>query len=229
MASIALQRFLEAKDLDELLRASQALSVLDADDEAEVRAVLDARANTQALANLLFHPHLIPDELRLPTLVAALAAGAHPYFNLAAIVGLQETDAATLDEPTRVQICDLLLDILEGTNDVRAARASITVIRFLAASDGPRLAALVQHPDPTAAHNILAWHLRSFAGRGEETLAAAFASLGDGGAAAALAVAKLREHQARQAAGEFSSAGQTLLAYIPNLEDIEGGGDPYRG
>jgi hypothetical protein len=214
--------FLECTDLDELMRASQALSELDADDVAQVRAVLSARSDRQALANLLFYPYLIPDELRIPTLLAALAPGPQPYFNLAAIVGLQEIDAEALDEPTRVRIRDLLLGIINGTNDVRAARASVTLFQFLSAGDAPRLAALLQHPQPTAAHNVLAWHLRTFAGQGEAALAAAFSPLGDGGEAAALVLAKLCEHQAQKAAGKISSADVPLLEYIPNLKDLEG-------
>ena len=86
MAHSELDRFLTATDLDASLAARGVLAPLDDDDRASIRAALTA-GNAQAIANLLFHPDLLPDELRLPTLLDALVKPPNPYFTLAAVVG----------------------------------------------------------------------------------------------------------------------------------------------
>lgn len=68
-----LRRSLAAGDLDLVMRALMlAGEITDADRET-MRPVIQAWNDTQAVANLLIHPHLMPADLRLPALLRALA------------------------------------------------------------------------------------------------------------------------------------------------------------
>jgi hypothetical protein len=218
--SPALEAFFAAEDLDDVLTARGSLAALTPEDEAAVRAVLNEWRNPQAVSNLLLHPALIPDDLRLSSLFRGLYEGPVAYYVLAAVVGLGGLDPAVLPDADRRRVLAVLLGIMRDTTDVLAQRASVSFDGFTLPEDAPRVFALMGHADRTVRHNLRAWLFRTFQGVGVEPLAVAGRASGAG------------EDMQRQVVGEFTefvadppqsfkSPLFLLYAYIPNLRDVE--------
>jgi hypothetical protein len=215
-----LEAFLAAEDLDELLNARGKITALTPEDEAVVRAVIGEWRNQQAVSNLLFHPDLIPTDIRFPTLFRGLQERRIVYYVLAAIVGFQSLDANALPAADRQQALSDLLAVIRYTTDILAHRASVSFQGFAKPEDAPKVFALMGHADKTVRHNVRAWLFRTFQSIGTEPL-------GDAGRQSGLG-----EEVQRQVAGEFAdflanppqgfkSPVFSLYGYIPNLKDIE--------
>jgi hypothetical protein len=84
-----LEAFLHTKDLDDLQQARQRLGRVGKRDSQAAQSVLEQWADHQAVANVLFHPDLLPRPLEMRYLMKALEETDMPYFKLAAVVGLQ--------------------------------------------------------------------------------------------------------------------------------------------
>jgi hypothetical protein len=84
-----LEVLLHTKDLDDLQRARQRLGRVSRRDSQAALSVLEQWADHQAVANVLFHPDLLPRPLQMRYLMKALEETDMPYFKLAAVVGLQ--------------------------------------------------------------------------------------------------------------------------------------------
>lgn len=201
---------LSATDLDELLSAARALGEQSDEDHAVVQTVLSEDSDEQAIANVLFHPYLLPRRSRLTALTAALAADARPYRTLAAVVGLQGVDFSA-NTDGRAEVVQLLLDVLARTDDVRAARASVTITSLATVDDAHRLLLHVDHSNQAASHNVTAWFLTTF--NSAEVIRA---ELQDCPARTRL-LARVADHQALIANGASSSLTTTLFSYVPNL------------
>src|SRR6266446_8357932 len=122
-----LQEFLGAGDLDEVLRALQRITSFDAGDAAAVRSVLLQWQSPQAVSNLLFHPTLIPEDLRLASLFRGLAERRVVYYVLAAVVGFQSLDPVRMTAADRRRVVEELLALIRETNGVLAQRASVSI------------------------------------------------------------------------------------------------------
>lgn len=223
-----LEKFLATEDLDALLRAQDKLSVLDKQDNATIRTLLQQWDRPQAIANLLFHPMLIPQDIRLPSLLRGLAEQQVDYYVLAAVVGLQSIKPDEITEEERRRISRELLTLIRERMDVVAARASVSVAGFSTEEDAPQMFALLEHSNKTVRHNILVWLIRTFENRGlEPFIAVAQAS-------------ELPEEARRSAIEKFSNFlfklqnphdSQKpwthpifpLYSYIPNLRDVARG------
>ena len=72
LSSSALKRFLIARDLDELQAARMEISEITRADADSLAAYVSSGGDTQGLANLLMYPEVIPEQLRISTVVAAL-------------------------------------------------------------------------------------------------------------------------------------------------------------
>lgn len=214
-----LHEFLIAEDLDQLLDAWRKLGSLDADDTATVRSVLARWETPQAVSNLLFHPDLIPEDIRLDALFRGLAEQRVAYYVLAAVVGLQALDPTRLSAEERKRVAAELWDVMAQTTDVLAHRASVSFRGFVTDTDAPSVLMLLLHPDKTVRHNARAWLFSTFKDRGPEALAAAAQQTG------------LNEEVRRQVSDEFTefvtnpptgfkSPEFPLYAYIPNLRDV---------
>jgi len=214
-----LEAFLFSKDLDQLLEARQAITVLDQDDEAVVRAVLKEWSNPQSVANLLFHPSLIPADMRVPTLMRGLAERGVMYYVLAAIVGFGGM-VPELTAGQREEVAALLLEFLPNSTGVLAQRASVTLSGVAREADAPAIFSLLEHEDDTARHNLRAWLFRTFEKPGIEafTVAAARSTL-DAEAQAGL-VREFAEIKPG-APPEVKRKLLTLFSYIPNLDEVK--------
>lgn len=213
-----LEAFLFAQDLDELLAARQAIQAADADDAAVIRAVLREWRNPQSVSNLLFHPSLIPADIRVATLLRGLRQREVMYYVLAATVGLGGM-VPELSAGERAQVSSALLDLLDNSTGVLAQRASVTLSGVAGREDAPRIFSMVVHPDDTVRHNLRAWLFRTFEKPGVEAFAeAARQSELDAETQDALAreFAEIRPGAAPEVARKLL----TLFSYIPNLGEV---------
>src|SRR5262245_48765771 len=166
-----LRAFLTTEDLDDLLNARQAIKALDAADTAAVRSVLEQWHPPQAVANLLIHPDLVPEDVRLAALFRGLDDQKTPYLGLAAIVGLGGEEKLSAED--RKRVAARLLTVIRVTGDVRAERASVTLMSHAREADAPQLIALLGHSNKTVRHNLWAWLFHAFKDGEVEPVAAA--------------------------------------------------------
>jgi hypothetical protein len=214
-----LQAFLAADDLDELLNARQQIASLGAQDTAVVRSVLGQWQNPQAVSNLLFHPGLIPEDLRVASLFRGLAERQVIYYVLASVVGFQSIDPAEVCPDNRGRIVEELLSVIRATRGILAQRASVSIQCFLSEEDAPRVLALWSHPDDTVWHNLRAWLFRTFQVRGVQSFAEAARRSGLAEAVQTRLAEELSELVNNPPNG-FDSRLSELFGYIPNLRDM---------
>lgn len=151
---ITLADFLAAEDLDDLAELASRIREWDQADERVVREVLGRLEDCQAAANLLMHPHLIPADLRLPSVLAGLSAPAPSYLRLAAAVGataLAELDPTLGPQP---ELVGALLDLVADNAGVVARRAATSVAPYLQHDDSGDVVVLLVHPDPGVRRNL---------------------------------------------------------------------------
>jgi hypothetical protein len=215
-----LKAFFEAEDLDDLLEARSKLRQLDEKDIKKIRFTLEKWNKPQAVSNLLFHPFLIPEDIRVSCLIKGLRETKNPYYVLASAVGLQGIDSTGFSEEERKAIKESLIFTLKTSGGVISARASVSVRDFLSSKDTSAMFELLGHPDETTRHNILCWLIRN----AEEPDPDAFISMARSSnipeEVRKEVIEKFREHLKQKETGEFSSFVMPLYAYIPNLRDI---------
>lgn len=215
-----LEEFLGAEDLDDVLRARQRVPSPDADDAAAIRSVVQRWHNPQAVSNLLFHPTLIPEDMRLASLFRGLAERGVIYSVLAAVVGFQSIDPAGMTAEDRRRVVDHLLAVIRDTSGILAQRASVAIQRFLSENEAPRVFGLWAHPDDTVWHNLRAWLFRTFQTRGVApfTQAARWSGLAED--AQAHLVEDFAELVSSPSEG-IDNQLRNLFGCIPNLRDVE--------
>lgn len=214
-----LEAFLFSKDLDQLLEARQAIKAVDEDDEAVIRAVLKEWSNPQSVSNLLFHPSLIPADIRVATLLRALAERGVMYHVLAAIVGFGGM-VPELSKEQREEVAAILLDFLPNSTGVLAQRASATLSGVARDADAPAVFSLLGHEDDTVRHNLRAWLFRTFEKPGVEAFSAA-AALSTLDADTQAALAREFAEVKPGAPPEVKRKLLTLFSYIPNLDEVK--------
>jgi hypothetical protein len=217
---LALKVFLAAEDLDDVGSAKPTTWTLTAEDTATIRSTLQHWQDAQAVSNILFHPDLIPADLRVTSLFRGLSERRVPYYTVAAIAGFGSLGEGTLSTAERERLASRLLVIMKSTNDARARCASTAWRSFAGEHLAPKVMGLLEHPDETVRHNLREWLFSTFKDRGVEAFAAV-ASASD-----------LSEQKRRRVMAEFKQlvanspkedAGLLDLqfAYIPNLRDFE--------
>ncbi|WP_440955636.1 hypothetical protein ACSAZK_01310 [Methanosarcina sp. Mfa9] len=218
-ASSELKVFLETEDLDDLVKARERVQHLDENDIKKIRSVLEKWDKPQAVSNLLFHPSLIPEDIRFSSLLKGLEERENLYDLLASIVGLQGMEGEFSEEERNI-IKEHLIAVLEITGGVLAARASVTVRNFLSAGDASRMFKFLSHIEEAVRLNILSWLIEAL----EETDVKTFASMLQNSEVPkdkrAEAIEKFREHIRKKEAGESDFSTLPLYAYIPNLNEV---------
>lgn len=215
-----LKTFLEAEDLDNLLEARSKLRQLDEKDTKKIRFVLQKWKNPQAVSNLLFHPFLIPEEIRASCLLKGLREKKNQYYILASVVGLQGIDSTGFSKEQRKAIKECLVSTLKVAEGIISARASVTIYDYFSLEDVSTAFELLSHPNEAVRHNILCWLIRTM----EESDPREFISTANRSNipedVRKEAVEKFQEHLRQKEIGECSLFGTQLYAYIPNLKDI---------
>jgi hypothetical protein len=211
-----LKIFLQAEDLDDLQSAKNKLGDLEEEDIALIHSILQQWQNLQAVSNLLFHPCVIPEAIRVNSLLHGLADQENRYNVLAATVGLQEIDPEPLSDEDIAQIRKRLLDIIETNETILAARASVSILPFLSEYEIDRVFRFLSHPVEAVRHNILGW---LYENAGFESREAFIATATHHVLPETLAWVSetLQEHDRRVTAGQPSTLGLPLYTYIPNL------------
>ena len=219
-----LDRFLTAVDLDELLRVRNEISSFTSAESTRVASVLRAWNDRQAVANLLFHPALIPVDIRFEALDRALQLKDLPYFTLAATVGLQHMSLDEVPADKRAAWGQALLAFVQSKSTVLAGRASVTLCawsRSVATSEIlPKLVSLYPVPDSGACRNIVAAVLETAETPPQRSSTSGFRS----GVSQSPRAALRRAHDdyTQQKGHEALRAMITKapgLAYIPNLSE----------
>ena len=134
-----LNEFLAAKDLDDLLRLSSVVKNLSEKDNQFVRKILKDWNGKQAISNLLFYPNIIPSDIRAKVLVRGLNEQKTIYYNLAAIVGVQNYQYfSTANEDTN-WLKMKLFQFVKDTEDIRAMRATSALQNKITKEDLPKI------------------------------------------------------------------------------------------
>jgi hypothetical protein len=153
-----LKAFLVTNDLDDLWEAKEELSILDLDNQAEITRVLQEWTDTQAVANLLMYPDLIPEAERSKYVLAGLRESLSKYLVLAAVVGLGQLDIGALPAPLITEVIDRIIAVTKCNSGVIAERASIFLAERLWHFGGqyaPQIVELLDHPSKVVQHNTL--------------------------------------------------------------------------
>jgi hypothetical protein len=214
-----LEAFLGAEDLSEALMALRWIHAFDGKDAAAIRLILEQWRDAQAVSNLLFHPTLIPEDVRVTSLFRGLAERQRVYYVLAAVVGLQSINRAELSAVERIRVTEELLAIIRKTKGILAQRASVSLQEFISEDNAPRIFALWSHPDDTVWHNLRAWLCRTFQNRGVEAVTAAVRQSGLSEEVQRRLVEDFTEFLCKPA--NFDNWLSELYGCIPNLRDVE--------
>jgi hypothetical protein len=188
-------------------------------------SVIQDWRDRQAVANLLFHPDVMPASVRFEALDRALHSCDIPYFILAATVGLQGVPFAEIPSDKRAAWIQRLLGLVQSTWKAQAGRASVTLASWLegaAASD--ILAALVSLypvPDEGASRNIVAMVLATWGDWPEDEFGRQLSELRVSGATATAFRHAHEEYTRKKAQDVFRAMimKTPALSYIPNLCD----------
>jgi len=217
-----LDRFLTAIDLDDLLRTRDEISSLTPEETTRIVSVVRDWKDRQAVANLMFHPDLMPRDVRFEAIDRALHSTEVPYFTLAATVGLQNIALDEVPDEKRTAWGHVLLALIQSKSTVLAGRASVTLCAWSRSPDIlPQLVSLYPVPDEGACRNIVAAVLDSCGDLSTEEFERRLSEWrGSDSATTALrrAHAEYTEKKGRDALRAMIMKAPSL-AYIPNLSE----------
>jgi hypothetical protein len=231
----SLDAFLAATDLDDLLRLRQRVSALKPDESSRIVSVIHDWSDRQAVANLLFHPRVMPDAVRFDAIDRALCSSDDPYLVLAATVGLQSVPPEGVPAEKRAAWVDRLLSLVQSTSTTVAGRASVTLSEWMHSVDGadilPRLVALYPVPDRSASRNVVAAVLDACGDLRDDEFEKRLLEwrVSDAGASDfRYARAEYADTKSHNAVRAMTMTGPSL-AYIPNLSEGGAEADDVRG
>lgn len=223
-----LRAFWATDELDEAQALCDELSgSLDVTDVQGIKERLRFWEDRQAIANLLMFPMLIPDSVRVESLLRGLHEQNMTYYILAAAVGLGKVEKEGFDDPQATMIGESLLKIIEQRQDIIAERASAALRPYVNVEHRRRLLALLEHPSAIVRHNCLAALLRLLPYTQRHTFfesalrdrllsMSAFLEITD----KLIKVEQDTDDEADYRLNLLASGLTTpLLAYIPNLKD----------
>jgi hypothetical protein len=137
--------FLSESELDDL-RTHKSAADLTPQEVRRVREIVASGQPRQARFNLLLNPRLLPDDVRLGALRAALT-DSDPYMRIAATVGLQDPAAAVIAPPDWPTVRDALIGCLDDPEPAIRNRTSVTLAGRAVPGDGPALRAALVHDE----------------------------------------------------------------------------------
>jgi hypothetical protein len=165
---MSVAEFLSASDLNELAEQFQSLDPSAAYDP-QVRQVLDAWSDVQALANLLMYPETIPDDEQVEALLQGLR-DSNSYLRLAAAVGVGQLDPELIIDEDRDALAPALLAVIGQGAGVIASRAAASLARVGRVEDLDEAQRLIARTEGSTRHN-LEWSIAMV--RGEQPAALA--------------------------------------------------------
>jgi hypothetical protein len=160
-----LDRFLAAKDLDEVAGLAIGRTELSEAEVAEVRRTVSGKAGPLGRRNLLLHPEVIPSDLVVPALVAGLRAEDRRLV-LAAVVGSHRA-AGEMAEADRETVAAQLMELLSPpVPAVTRQRVSAALIVLTSSGKATALMPYLGDDDLVVRHNIRAGLVRVLGARG---------------------------------------------------------------
>ncbi|RIJ71080.1 hypothetical protein D1871_15840 [Nakamurella silvestris] len=169
MSGAAVGDFLGTGDLDFAADSAERVDPEDPAVRSVVVGVLHAWANRQAVANLLFHPSLIPVSERAPAMLRALG-GNDGYLRLAAATGLAQADDWA--EQEREQLVAALAAAIGGSDGVTANRAAESLAPLFEPEEAAAVFPLLDHPSPVVRHHLFRALFRMYGSQGMKALLA---------------------------------------------------------
>lgn len=216
----SLDDFLNAKDLDDLLKVRREMPALTTDELKRVNDVLRDWQDGQAISNLLFYPSLIPEPIRWDVIDRALCCD-RPYFVLAAAVGLQSVDPDAVPADIRKRWVTRLLEIIRSDGEVLSSRASVTIWPWLRDGEIHEFVRAFPVPDETATKNIIAFTLSRFGQCTRAEYCERLKSCGLGFWRRRRFVRKFDDYRRKNGTGGAVFMKMPLLSYIPNYGSVE--------
>ncbi len=221
-----MEAFLQADELNNLASLAKQAAPLDAADATEIKALVEHWTETQALANLLMYPDIIPSEIRFEALLKGLQSPVKSYLVVAATIGLQRV-VSQLSDAEQKAVLDRLLEIIPLSPPTAAGRASVTLSELSRADYADRFVVLLGHPGDMIKHNVLVALIKAVGfAQAQVVIDNAFAErrlIRDGKvfAEAHLAKAKpfVKDGQIDSATWYQSDLSAPLLPYISNFKD----------
>jgi hypothetical protein len=216
-----LEEFLKAADLDDLLKIRGKIGAPDSQELDRIAELLGAWSDGQAVSNLLFYPALIPEALRISSIDRALGSTDHPYFILAAVVGLQGIDPASIPAETRARWVCAMRQMVRSKAGVISSRASVTVWSWLRDGEIEQFVRSYPVPDETASKNIITFTLSRFGERALPEYRARLRACGLRFWRRRDFLRRFQEYQHKKQAGGAVFMTMPLLSYIPNYGNME--------
>lgn len=199
--------FLSAVDLDVLLEVAEQITEVDTEGAAALIGIVTSWTDTQAVANLLMYPGLLPPGYRIPALLRGLATDFRHYVTLAAVVGLRRF---RMPDEYRRAVGHRLIDLVAFDSEPISSLASATLAPFVYDVDVGRLLASFDAFGETARHNVLVAMIDEF-GIGDTRRHAETALRND-----LIDERVAAEIERRLTELEAESGGMLLLTPIPN-------------
>lgn len=221
-----LKTFLAIDELDDLLTAYYEMGSFSKEDEKYVRLVLRKWKDRQAVANLLHHASMIPGDIQFKYLRKGLLEKREIYYNLSAIVGVQEPEYLDLTGKQKEDIKEILFTFLRGAADVRGSRALQALVSYCTEADTAKIISCATNKDENIRENILRFLVKL---HGEENIKEVLLKhewiyddeveiLGNRLAAHYEKINNAPEDKK----GFFAlTLGMPRITYIPNLKDVD--------
>lgn len=235
--NVNLKKFLETRDLDDLLEAKHNISVISQNDQAAIIKILQEWKDIQAVANLLMYPDLIPENERIDYILAGLRETSFPYLVLASVVGLGQLNIEVLSTQIITQLIEQLIKVTKSDYGVIAERASVFLAERLWHFGDiytSQIIELLDHPSKVVQHNTLVAliplvgleNIRRIIGNAVQQGLVSTA----GQLAAEQKLSKIvgfsKDSVINNSQFDVDLLGIPLLIYIPNLDQMSSGNIP---
>jgi hypothetical protein len=225
-----LRTLLTATDLDNLSSARDNISDLNYEDTEELIRILQKWTDTQAIANILMYPDLIPEDVRLDYVLKGLHENKVTYFALAAIVGLSVIDIGTLTRDEQVKIVDKVIVLAKDNGGAIADRASVFLadnLPYLQENHSAKIVGFLDHPSNLVKHNILVVlislvgleNIRSFLDNAVECHQLSESAKQSVKETLSGIAGLSEDNKVDHTRLHLGSLSTSLLSYIPNLKD----------
>jgi hypothetical protein len=211
--------FLESNELDDLLKLRSKITKLDSQEEKVALRILEAWSDQQAVANLLFHPSLIPASSRERFIFRGLEESYNEYFILASVVGCVGLSGAETSDEIRLKIKQRLIDCCRIRFDVIGERASVSLRSFLEKKDLLTLVPLLSSRNETIRRNIIGWIARNWDDKSSASMSEEFKAAGLSWFQRRRASNAVRQLVAENSTIPLGFRTAPLLSYIPNLKE----------
>lgn len=215
------EAFLRSEELDDTLKLHGQITKLNEEEERTALAVLESWSDKQAVSNLLFYPTLIPAANRERFFIKGLSDLKNPYIVLAAVVGVVCLAEQTVADDTRSEIKRRLLSICKEYGDAVGERASVSLRPFLEKKDLLAVLPLLSGRNNIIRQNTVTWIVRTWDKLTQEKMSEEFGAAGLSWFQRRRVLKAVHEFVQQRPQIHLAFRTAPLLAYIPNLKDVE--------